>query len=60
MRRSSSCWICSHTPQPQGLITIAPRTGEVSAMSASRTTAWYQSANRLRSMSRARCIVMAP
>src|SRR5262245_115756 len=35
---------------------MAPRTGEVSAMSASRTTAWYQSANRLRLMSRARCM----
>src|SRR6218665_3351970 len=37
-------------------MTMAPRTGLVSAMSASRTTAWYQSANRLRSTVRARCI----
>src|SRR6218665_196919 len=37
-------------------MTMAPRTGLVSAMSASRTTAWYQSANRLRSTLRARCI----
>src|SRR6185312_533334 len=57
MRRSSSPWICSHTPQPQGLITMAPRTGLVSAMSASRTTAWYQSANFSRDTGKARCMI---
>ena len=33
----------SHTPQPHGLMIMQPRTGLVSAMSPSRTTAWYQS-----------------
>ncbi len=41
---SSSRFMFSHREYPHGRMTMQPRTGEVSASSAARTTCWYHSA----------------
>src|SRR6202034_2622093 len=42
MRRSSSLTSSSQIPYPHGRMTIVPRTGPLSAISAPATTSWYQ------------------
>src|SRR6185312_9900368 len=51
----------SQTPQPHGLIIMQPRTGLVSAMSPSRTAAWYHSGKFCsRVMDSARLLIGSP
>src|ERR1022692_4099584 len=42
MRRSISATSSSQIPKPHGRMTIVPRTGPFSAISAPATTSWYQ------------------